>query len=118
MMRAPACWATIGATAPFVGLFGTVWCIMNSFIGHFEVANHQSRRGGAGISGSAAGDRDRACGRYSGGRHLQRVLAPDRVLPRLLADARPRCCVWSDATSTGRAPQPASRRGMTLSAAE
>jgi biopolymer transport protein ExbB len=25
--------ATIGATAPFVGLFGTVWGIMNSFIG-------------------------------------------------------------------------------------
>ena len=24
---------TIGATAPFVGLFGTVWGIMNSFIG-------------------------------------------------------------------------------------
>ena len=25
--------ATIGATAPFVGLFGTVWGIMDSFIG-------------------------------------------------------------------------------------
>ena len=25
--------ATIGATAPFVGLFGTVWGIINSFIG-------------------------------------------------------------------------------------
>jgi biopolymer transport protein ExbB len=25
--------ATIGATAPFIGLFGTVWGIMNSFIG-------------------------------------------------------------------------------------
>lgn len=25
--------ATIGAISPFVGLFGTVWCIMNSFIG-------------------------------------------------------------------------------------
>jgi biopolymer transport protein ExbB len=25
--------ATVGATAPFVGLFGTVWGIMNSFIG-------------------------------------------------------------------------------------
>ena len=28
--------ATIGATAPFVGLFGTVWGIMNSFIGIAE----------------------------------------------------------------------------------
>jgi biopolymer transport protein ExbB len=28
--------ATIGATAPFVGLFGTVWGIMNSFVGIAE----------------------------------------------------------------------------------
>ena len=28
--------ATVGATAPFVGLFGTVWGIMNSFIGISE----------------------------------------------------------------------------------
>ncbi|MDR0810006.1 MAG: tonB-system energizer ExbB, partial [Gemmobacter sp.] len=28
--------ATIGATAPFVGLFGTVWGIMNAFIGIAE----------------------------------------------------------------------------------
>jgi biopolymer transport protein ExbB len=33
MMRATGIIATIGATAPFVGLFGTVWGIMNSFIG-------------------------------------------------------------------------------------
>ncbi len=33
MMRATGIVATIGATAPFVGLFGTVWGIMNSFIG-------------------------------------------------------------------------------------
>ncbi|OYX66690.1 MAG: tonB-system energizer ExbB [Sphingomonadales bacterium 32-64-17] len=29
--------ATIGATAPFVGLFGTVWGIMNAFIGISEM---------------------------------------------------------------------------------
>ena len=28
--------ATVGATAPFVGLFGTVWGIMNSFVGIAE----------------------------------------------------------------------------------
>ncbi|NYZ64264.1 tonB-system energizer ExbB [Luteimonas sp. SJ-16] len=28
--------ATIGATAPFIGLFGTVWGIMNSFVGIAE----------------------------------------------------------------------------------
>src|SRR5581483_6915940 len=33
MLRATGLLATVGATAPFVGLFGTVWGIMNSFIG-------------------------------------------------------------------------------------
>ncbi|WP_428485813.1 tonB-system energizer ExbB [Rhodopila sp.] len=33
MGRGTGVLATIGATAPFVGLFGTVWGIMNSFIG-------------------------------------------------------------------------------------
>ena len=33
MARGTGVLATIGSTAPFVGLFGTVWGIMNSFIG-------------------------------------------------------------------------------------
>lgn len=33
MSRGTGLLATIGSTAPFVGLFGTVWGIMNSFIG-------------------------------------------------------------------------------------
>jgi len=33
MIRGTGMLATVGATAPFVGLFGTVWGIMNSFIG-------------------------------------------------------------------------------------
>jgi biopolymer transport protein ExbB len=33
MLRGTGILATIGATSPFVGLFGTVWGIMNSFIG-------------------------------------------------------------------------------------
>src|SRR5262249_23500605 len=33
MIRGTGILASIGATAPFIGLFGTVWGIMNSFIG-------------------------------------------------------------------------------------
>jgi biopolymer transport protein ExbB len=33
MLKGTGMLATIGSTAPFVGLFGTVWGIMNSFIG-------------------------------------------------------------------------------------
>jgi biopolymer transport protein ExbB len=33
ILRGTGILATIGATSPFVGLFGTVWGIMNSFIG-------------------------------------------------------------------------------------
>jgi biopolymer transport protein ExbB len=33
MTRGTGLLATIGSTAPFIGLFGTVWGIMNSFIG-------------------------------------------------------------------------------------
>jgi biopolymer transport protein ExbB len=36
MARGTGVLATIGATAPFVGLFGTVWGIMNAFIGISE----------------------------------------------------------------------------------
>ncbi len=36
MARGTGVLATIGSTAPFVGLFGTVWGIMNSFIGIAE----------------------------------------------------------------------------------
>ena len=36
MTRGVTIIATIGATAPFVGLFGTVWGIMNSFVGIAE----------------------------------------------------------------------------------
>ena len=33
LARATGVLATVGSTAPFVGLFGTVWGVMNSFIG-------------------------------------------------------------------------------------
>ena len=50
--------ATIGAISPFVGLFGTVWGIMNSFIGiaHSQTTNRRSwRRHRRGAAGDRAG---------------------------------------------------------------
>ena len=65
--------ATIGATAPFVGLFGTVWGIMNSFIGISKAANDQSRGRGAPVS-QRLGLRQRPSAlarRFPGRHHLQ-----------------------------------------------
>jgi len=67
MSRGTGILATIGSTAPFVGLFGTVWGIMDSFIG----AGH--RRG-------AARHRNRAGRRDSRRGHLQCLRALDRRL--------------------------------------
>ena len=38
--------ASIGSSAPFIGLFGTVWGIMNSFVG-IASSDSARRRGGA-----------------------------------------------------------------------
>ena len=100
MTRGTGMLATIGSTAPFVGLFGTVWGIMNAFIGISRGADHQSRRRGAGHRRGAARHRAGPGGRDSGGGHLQRLRAVHRRLP---AAAR-RCfgrrsSGWSAATS-------------------
>ena len=75
LLRGTGVLATIGSTAPFVGLFGTVWGIMNSFIGisksqttNLAVVAPGNRRG-------AARDRFRSCGRHSRSRDLQRLRA-------------------------------------------
>ena len=39
--------ATVGSTAPFIGLFGTVWGIMNSFTAIAAAEGHQPGRRGA-----------------------------------------------------------------------
>ncbi len=74
--------ATIGSTAPFVGLFGTVWGIMNSFIGISKAQTTNLAVVAPGIAEALARDRLRPGRRHSGGGDLQRVLAPDRGLPR------------------------------------
>lgn len=61
--------ATIGAISPFVGLFGTVWGIMNSFIG---IAQTQTTNLAvvAPYRRSAAGHGYRSGCRYPGGCYL------------------------------------------------
>ena len=36
--------ATVGSVSPYIGLFGTVWGIMNAFRGLANVARRRSRR--------------------------------------------------------------------------
>ena len=79
--------ATIGSISPFVGLFGTVWGIMNSFIGISEGADHQSRGGGARHRGGAARDRDRTRCRHSGRDPVQSLRARHEGLPGAGRDA-------------------------------
>ena len=74
--------ATIGSTAPFVGLFGTVWGIMNSFIGISKSHTTNLAVVAPGIAEALARDRARPCGRDPRGRDLQHVLALDRGLSR------------------------------------
>ncbi len=73
--------ASIGATAPFVGLFGTVWGIMNSFIG---ISNaHTTNLAVVAPASPKRCLRPRsACLRHPRGGDLQRVLARDRRLSR------------------------------------
>ena len=73
--------ATIGATAPFIGLFGTVWGIMNSFHRYLEISYDKSGSCRARHCRSAACDRPRACSSNPRSRHLQFFFAPDHELP-------------------------------------
>ena len=67
--------ATIGSTSPFVGLFGTVWGIMNSFIGISQSHTTSLAVVAPGIAEAPAGDGDRVGGGDPGGGDLQRVRA-------------------------------------------
>ena len=74
MARGTGLLATIGATAPFVGLFGTVWGIMNSFIG-ICIPRPPISRSSRPASPKHCLRPHRARRRHSGGHHLQRVRA-------------------------------------------
>ena len=84
--------ATIGATAPFVGLFGTVWGIMNSFIGISEAHTTNLAVVAPGIAEALLAT---ALGLVAAipavviYNHLTRTIAAYRAL---LGDASARCC--------------------------
>ena len=67
--------ATIGATAPFVGLFGTVWGIMNSFIGISKSQTTNLAVVAPGIAEALLGDTSAEVLRIVG-RDLDRAVAP------------------------------------------
>ena len=67
--------ATIGSTAPFVGLFGTVIGILNAFSGISRAEGHRSGRGRRRYRGSAGHHRHRTARRDSGRHDVQ---LPDR----------------------------------------
>jgi biopolymer transport protein ExbB len=98
MLRGTGVLATIGATAPFVGLFGTVWGIMNSFIG-----TRWSRRGWP-----------RRCSRRRSGSRPRYRLWSSTTCSRARSQAivpgwgtqRRRCCGWSAAISNAPPPSP------------
>ena len=62
--------ATIGATAPFVGLFGTVWGIMDSFIGISKAHTTNLAVVAPGHRRSSAGNRARPRRRHPRGHDL------------------------------------------------
>ena len=63
--------ATIGSTAPFVGLFGTVMGILNAFKGISHGEGDRSDRGGRRYRGSARDDGFRTASRDPGGDDVQ-----------------------------------------------
>lgn len=91
MSRGTGVLATIGSTAPFVGLFGTVWGIMNSFISISGIADDQPRRCCAGHCRGAARHRHRPCRRYSGRGDLQRLRPLHHRVPPSAGGCRSRC---------------------------
>ncbi len=93
--------ATIGSTAPFVGLFGTVWGIMNSFIGIAKTQTTNLAVVAPGIAEALLATASGPGGSDSCGGDLQRVRPLHRRLQGAgLPTRRPRSCCWSAATST------------------
>ena len=72
--------ATIGATAPFVGLFGTVWGIMNSFTSIAATKNTTLAVVAPGHRRGPVRHRPGPARRHPGGDRLQQALGRSRPL--------------------------------------
>ncbi len=79
--------ATIGSTAPFIGLFGTVWGIMNSFIGISKAQTTNLAVVAPGIAEALLATAVGLVRRHPGGDHLQSSCARDRAYQGCVADA-------------------------------
>ena len=79
--------ATIGSTAPFVGLFGTVWGIMNSFIGISKTNTTNLAVVAPGIAEALLATAAGLVAAIPGGHHLQHVRA--RSITGYRADSQP-----------------------------
>ena len=82
--------ATVGSTAPFVGLFGTVWGIMNSFQSIALTQEHHARGGRARHRRGAVRDRARPGRGDPGGDRLQQAVGRPRPLRRPACELRRR----------------------------
>ena len=67
--------ASVGSTAPFVGLFGTVWGVYHALVAIGMSRPGHARQGGRPGGRGADHDRARPRGRDSGGARLQRLRA-------------------------------------------
>ena len=86
MTRGTHLLATIGATAPFVGLFGTVWGIMNAFIGISKSHTTNLAVVAPGIAEALLATAIGLVAAVSGGHHLQ------SLCPFSIAGYRARRC--------------------------
>ena len=78
--------ATVGSVSPYIGLFGTVWGIMNAFRGLANVSQATLAQRRARHRRSADRDGDRPLRRDSGGRRVQPLHARRRPARRALRD--------------------------------
>jgi tonB-system energizer ExbB len=100
--------ATIGATAVFVGLFGTVWGIMDSFIGISKTNTTNLAVVAPGIAEALLATALSL--RFLRSLSIIPLRGRSRITGRSLAMRLPRCCVICPATSTAIAlPMPATR---------